>query len=145
MNTILTDSVGDIKFEFVGQENVDVGLQVKVTLGPGDVPKEISLLGSGTLQIIGILLNYFDKPTDLNLILLDVPNIHRDIQNRLLRALIKFTNNTQVFITSHNESLIWADSGGARAKITNLVPALRGSCVPEPCVLSATAAKNCSE
>ena len=77
-----------------------------------DIEKDISLLGSGTLQIIEILLNLYNSNLDvLNLILLDEPDshIHRDIQSRLLRVLTSFTTslaNNQIFLTTHNEALI---------------------------------------
>ena len=64
------------------------------------------MLGSGTIQIIEILLHVFESKTDLNLILLDEPDshIHRDIQKRLLNQLRE--SDVQVFLTTHNESLI---------------------------------------
>jgi predicted ATP-dependent endonuclease of OLD family len=74
-----------------------------------DTEKDISLLGSGTIQIIEILLNYYNLGTkDLNLIILDEPDshIHRDIQNRLLKALTSFPSGNQIFLTTHNEALI---------------------------------------
>ena len=72
------------------------------------MPKAISLLGSGTLQVIEILLSLYENKKDINLILLDEPDshIHRDIQKRLLERLVQFAQNTQVFLTTHNEALI---------------------------------------
>jgi hypothetical protein len=67
-------------------------------------------LGSGTLQIIVILLNLYapEKTRDLNLILFDEPDshIHRDIQKRLIDTVLRFSTNTQIFLTTHNETLI---------------------------------------
>ena len=74
-----------------------------------DIEKDIALLGSGTLQIIEILLNLYNSNLDvLNLILLDEPDshIHRDIQSRLLRVLTSFFARNQIFLTTHNEALI---------------------------------------
>lgn len=75
-----------------------------------DIEKDISLLGSGTLQIIVILLNIYapEKSRDLNLILFDEPDshIHRNIQNRLIEIITKFSPQTQIFLTTHNETLI---------------------------------------
>lgn len=90
-------------------KNTDVVFNFKI--GEKDTEKEISLLGSGTLQIIEILLNFYspsDTKKDINFVLLDEPDshIHRDIQVRLLRILTKFTKNTQVFLSTHNEALI---------------------------------------
>ena len=76
-----------------------------------DIEKDIALLGSGSLQIIEILLNLYHPSSiqkDLNLILLDEPDshIHRDIQSRLLKTLVQFSEKNQIFITTHNEALI---------------------------------------
>jgi predicted ATPase len=74
-----------------------------------DTEKDIALLGSGTIQIIEILLNLHNsEPKDLNLILLDEPDshIHREIQGRLLQVLTKFSSGNQIFLTTHNEALI---------------------------------------
>jgi AAA15 family ATPase/GTPase len=74
-----------------------------------EVEKDIALLGSGTLQVIEILLNLHDSETkDLKLILLDEPDshIHREIQGRLLEVLTKFSVDNQIFLTTHNEALI---------------------------------------
>jgi AAA15 family ATPase/GTPase len=84
---------------------------INYTIGQKDVEKDIALLGSGTLQAIEILLNFYqqsDQNKDLNIILLDEPDshIHRDIQKRLIEILLKFSTNNQLFITTHNESLI---------------------------------------
>ena len=75
----------------------------------GDIEKDIALLGSGTIQIIEILLNYYNLGRkDLNLIILDEPDshIHREIQGRLLQALTSFPSGNQIFLTTHNEALI---------------------------------------
>ncbi|MDI9358109.1 MAG: AAA family ATPase [Phycisphaerales bacterium] len=73
-------------------------------------PKDIALLGSGTLQIINILLSLYESEEDnqLNLILLDEPDshLHRDIQDRLIFKLMSFANKRQLFISTHNESFI---------------------------------------
>ncbi len=91
--------------------------------GKKDVEKDIALVGSGTLQIIAILLNVYQpddkmnnielflagKPiTDFNMLLLDEPDshIHRDIQQRLIYVLANFSKNNQIFISTHNEALI---------------------------------------
>jgi len=73
--------------------------------------KDIALLGSGTLQVIEILLNVYhvaDTKKDLNIILLDEPDshIHRDIQRRLAEVLNRTTPQNQLIVTTHNESLI---------------------------------------
>lgn len=84
---------------------------INYTIGQRNVEKDIALLGSGTLQAIEILLNFYqqsDQKKDLNIILLDEPDshIHRDIQKRLIEVLLRFSTNNQLFITTHNESFI---------------------------------------
>ena len=76
-----------------------------------DIPKDIALLGSGTLQIIEILLNlYHTEPQrkDFIIALLDEPDsyIHREIQGRLIELLTRFSVNNQIIMTTHNEALI---------------------------------------
>jgi AAA15 family ATPase/GTPase len=105
---VLSNSQEDIIFTINGDEARDTQLKIDVQIGNRDVPKAISLLGSGSLQIIEILLSLYEGKKDINLILLDEPDshIHRDIQKRLLEILVRFTEDTQVFLTTHNEALI---------------------------------------
>ena len=104
LSTILLDNNGQIKFDFPNRENLN--LNIKIQMG-GEIPKDISLVGSGTLQIIEILLNIHEQKSELNIILLDEPDshIHRQLQARLL-SVLNASDNTQIFITTHNESLI---------------------------------------
>lgn len=108
ISQILTDSAHPVTFHVIGDIQTDTNIDVNVNFGHNDQPKDISLLGSGTLQIIELMLALYEERTDLNLILLDEPDshIHRDIQKRLVQVLIKSSNNAQVFITTHNESLL---------------------------------------
>ena len=89
----------------------DTNVVFNVQLNPQDTPKDVALLGSGTLQIIEILLNLYhsdSRSRDMNMILLDEPDshIHRDIQNRLMKVLTRFEPGNQIFVTTHNEALI---------------------------------------
>jgi predicted ATPase len=89
----------------------DANIVFNVKLSASDTPKDIALLGSGTIQILEILLNLYHSQSqrkDMSLILLDEPDshIHRDIQSRLLRVLKNFSTGNQIFITTHNEALI---------------------------------------
>lgn len=101
-----------IKTESDVQQHVQVEILVK--LNRRDKWKELSLVGSGTLQIIEVLLGVFDKGdgsstrSDLDILLLDEPDshIHRDIQRRLLDVLRQHTASRQVFLSTQNESLI---------------------------------------
>jgi predicted ATPase len=110
---ILFNSASPAEFDFEGNENTDVSLSVHVRLNPKEPFRELSLLGSGSLQIIEILLNVHGDRKDLNLVLLDEPDshIHRDLQRRLLDVLLQQTTSAggspcQVFVTTHNEGLI---------------------------------------
>ncbi|NWF66428.1 MAG: AAA family ATPase [Campylobacterales bacterium] len=98
----------EIKLNTSADKKRDIKLDYNIQLNSKDISKNLSLVGSGTLQIIEILLSIFDEKKDLNIVLLDEPDshIHRDIQKRLIKVLIEHTPNTQIFLTTHNESLI---------------------------------------
>jgi predicted ATP-dependent endonuclease of OLD family len=103
---ILNNNTAEIEFQFgTGKHNLYEIVEIKI--GREDF-KDISLLGSGTLQIIEILLSIFEDKKDLNLILLDEPDshIHHTLQKRLLETLEKWAANAQFFLTTHNEALI---------------------------------------
>lgn len=111
LNYVLYNS--ERKIEFYSETNIqkDAKAIILFKVGHKDVFKDLSLLGSGTLQIIGILLNIHLKSinkTDLNIILLDEPDshIHRDIQRRLIEIFNKYGNGLQTFLSTHNEALI---------------------------------------
>ena len=104
-------------------QRADIDIAVKSDRGKDSIAKvdilirnlfvDIYLLGSGTIQIIELLLSLYRKNDDagLNLIMFDEPDnhIHRDIQIYLFRFIkkhIKNKENKQIFITTHNESLI---------------------------------------
>lgn len=108
VSEILCGEPSCFMLEFIGNENTDVDIQVNVAVGRGEHQmRDIALLGSGALQILEILLALYSERHDLNLILLDEPDSHiyRDIQRRLLDAL-RGAPGCQVFLTTHNESLI---------------------------------------
>lgn len=78
---------------------------------------EISQLGSGTINVLNILsvLEYnnqsIDKSSTIsNILLLDEPDshLHSNLQSKLFKHLDKESkdNNTQIFIITHNSSLI---------------------------------------
>lgn len=108
LSYVLTNSMDNIELKPDGDYNKDIFIGYSIKLSNIDIFKDISLLGSGTLQIIEILLSLYEVNLNLNVILLDEPDshIHRDIQKRLIKLLEKHTDNTQIFITTHNESLI---------------------------------------
>lgn len=92
--------------------NKDQNVVIVYTNNKQDVvEKDISLLGSGSLQAIEILLNVYhglDDKRDLYLVLLDEPDshIHRDVQKRLFEVLRQMGNKNQIVLTTHNEALI---------------------------------------
>ncbi len=108
LSHILSDKKDDITFDTQSNIKDDVCINYDITLHSKDIAKNLSLVGSGTLQIIEILLSLYENRKDLNIVLLDEPDshIHRDIQKRLMRVLINFSSNIQIFISTHNESLI---------------------------------------
>lgn len=108
LSFILTDHTESIEIQTLGDETRDIHVKVNVKIGAKDTFKNISLLGSGTLQILEILLSLYENKRELNIILLDEPDshIHRSIQQRLIEVMKKFVGNTQLFITTHNENLI---------------------------------------
>ena len=108
-------SYANIRFINRSDINKDKRIVINYVNADDNVEKDIALLGSGTLQVIEILLDVYhqvDEKKDLNLVLLDEPDshIHRDIQERLLQILSNSFLNNQVIITTHNESLIRAAS-----------------------------------
>jgi ABC-type lipoprotein export system ATPase subunit len=105
---ILLDNKETFELSFTTEHQKDIYAFVTVKIGNQSTPLDIALLGSGTLQVIEILLSCYEKTADLGIILLDEPDshIHRDIQKRLLTVLIKHADHKQVFLTTHNESLI---------------------------------------
>ena len=110
LSYILFDNQEKIEFYTNSDIQKDTQVILEFQIGKRGNKKDINLLGSGTLQIIEILLNLYDhvQITDLNIILLDEPDshIHRDIQKRLLEIITKFADRNQVVMTTHNESLI---------------------------------------
>ncbi len=107
---ILFDEQQRIEFSFITDIRQDVAVIIRYKINSQDTEKDLALLGSGTLQIIVILLNLYapEQKAHLNLILFDEPDshIHRDIQKRLVETLTRFSNQNQIFLSTHNESLI---------------------------------------
>lgn len=105
---ILSGDINNVDYEIIGDMTNDIEIHVNIKTSATSRYKDISLIGSGTLQIIELMLAIYEDRKDINLILLDEPDshIHRDIQKRLIEVLSRNTTNAQVFITTHNESLI---------------------------------------
>ncbi|WP_417237277.1 ATP-dependent nuclease [Bizionia paragorgiae] len=105
LSKILYNETDCIDFNIRGDKSKDIYISIDVNIKNSGL-RNISLLGSGTIQIIEILLHLYESKKELNIILLDEPDshIHRDIQKRLLNFLK--ISDVQVFLTTHNESLI---------------------------------------
>jgi len=105
---ILSGGASHVDYDIIGDISNDLEIFVNVKTAANATYKDISLLGSGTLQIIELMLAIYEERKDINLILLDEPDshIHRDIQKRLIEVLSRNITNAQIFITTHNESLI---------------------------------------
>lgn len=111
LNYILFNNENKIEFNSITDIKKDSKIIILFKIGAKDIDKDIALLGSGTLQIIQILMDLYnpaDGKKDLSIVLLDEPDshIHRDIQKRLIETFNRFGKNIQIFITTHNESLI---------------------------------------
>ena len=105
LSNVLYNENDCIDFKINGDKSKDIYISIEVNIKSTGY-RNISLLGSGTIQIIEILLHLHENRKALNIILLDEPDshIHRDIQRRLLKHLKN--SGVQVFLTTHNESLI---------------------------------------
>ncbi|RTY97006.1 hypothetical protein EKM02_14475 [Flavobacterium sp. RSP49] len=105
LSQIVFNDNNSIEFRIIGDIQIDINISIEVSIKQKGY-KNISLLGSGTIQIMEILLHLFEVKKDLNVILLDEPDshIHRDIQKRLIKELAN--SQIQFFITTHNEALI---------------------------------------
>lgn len=112
-----------IEISFLTNYQDDIDIVCHAEVGDSDTPKDISLLGSGSLQVIEILLNIYSEPRDLDIVLLDEPDshIHRDIQRRLIE-IVQRESTHQIFISTHNESLL---RSVAPRHIFHLTPSVR--------------------
>jgi len=114
LSYILYNTISAVSLKLIPRSDVhtDPAVVMVYTMGDKDtVEKDIALLGSGTLQVMEILLNVYhqtDHKKDINLILLDEPDshIHRDMQTRLYEILSRKSDGNQIVITTHNEALI---------------------------------------
>ena len=59
----------DIGFSRIGDKNSDITISYKIKPGAKDKAKDISLLGSDTLQMIELLLSIVEAKNKLNIIL----------------------------------------------------------------------------
>lgn len=111
LSYILFNQQQKIVFQILFDEAKDIRVVVKYRIESSERFKDIALLGSGTLQLVEILLNFYQadaQAKDFRLIMLDEADsyIHRDIQKRLVEIVTRFAQKTQVIISTHNESFI---------------------------------------
>jgi len=96
----------DVKYDI----NTDVYIDVKFKADFTDEYQDIAMLGSGTLQIMEVLISLnMTNEYKLRIALLDEPDSHRHrkLQLNLIEKLREISqNNIQIFLTTHNEQLI---------------------------------------
>jgi hypothetical protein len=105
---------GFVKMQTESDINRDLWVDFIVAVGLGHYQRDLSLMGSGTIQIIELMLNVQMARSygGLQVVLLDEPDshIHRDIQRRLFERMLAYTSSStgavQFFVTTHNESLL---------------------------------------
>ena len=110
---LLKNEIPIISFSSNLKPDKDVNITIFAKNNEDNSKVEISQLGSGTINIINILsvLAYGDyEKFLLNVLLLDEPDshLHANNQKRLYRFLenVSFETNKQIFIITHNSSLI---------------------------------------
>ena len=98
--------VFDIRFNL----NEDIYIDIRFKAKDDKYFQDIALLGSGTLQIIEVLIGLnIDNDASEKIVLLDEPDshMHRSLQKRLITKLREISKNKiQIFITTHNEQII---------------------------------------
>lgn len=101
---ILSDNTEAIEFSFPAHPFKEL---VNIRIGNGSF-QDVSLLGSGTLQVMELLMSLFENKQLLNAILLDEPDshLHHALQYKLLLTLESFTTNCQLFLSTHNVPLL---------------------------------------
>jgi len=112
------------KFEFDIDFDINRDLYIKIFFSINSEKKQdIALIGSGSLQIIEVLISIL-LVGDFNnkIILLDEPDshLHRNIQKILLQRLRDYSNNgLQIILTTHNEQVIALSKLNEILHITN--------------------------
>jgi predicted ATPase len=111
LQTYIETIFGYEQFRLTIEFNANEDLYINTFFTLKDNQKQdIALLGSGTLQIIEVLINLLLVGSYENkIILLDEPDshLHRDIQKVLIERLRDYSNNgLQIILTTHNEQII---------------------------------------
>ena len=112
LSLVMSENINYLVFKMSSDRSKDLVAQVEVQFSDGMVAGmvvDISMLGSGTLQIIELLLALYEEKQSLNWILLDEPDshLHQCVQQRLFSQIAKRRDiSSQIFMTTHNENLI---------------------------------------
>lgn len=90
--------------------NKDLYIEANFTTKKMQEYQDIALLGSGTLQIIEVLISLnLESTHSVRVALLDEPDshLHRKLQSQLLFKLREISHNgIQIIITTHNEQIV---------------------------------------
>ena len=109
---VLLNGADRVEIAFRGDIARDVEITTEFRASPREPLRDLSLLGSGTLQVLELLLGLYTERRDLTLVLLDEPDshLHRDLQRRLIELLRRRARDErepcQTLVTTHNEGLI---------------------------------------
>jgi predicted ATP-dependent endonuclease of OLD family len=109
LSLVMSENINYLVFKMPSDRSKDLVAQVEVQFSEGGMVTDISMLGSGTLQIIELLLALYEEKQSLNWILLDEPDshLHQYVQQRLFSQIAKRRDiSSQIFMTTHNENLI---------------------------------------
>ena len=90
-------------------ENKDADVNIRLTISEsGGQEVDLSLVGSGILNLLEIFSSLYSTSKGVNLVLLDEPDshVHNRIQSKLIEQLKYDSLSSQVFIITHNDRLI---------------------------------------
>ncbi len=116
--------------------NQDLYIKANFKTDSMDEFQDIAMLGSGTLQIIEVLISLnLEDSYKLRIALLDEPDshLHRKLQGQLLTKLREISHNAiQIILTTHNEQIV---SHANLSEILHLyIPQTSSSMVVKPFV-----------
>ena len=90
-------------------KETDTNIRLTIEEGNGQ-EVDLSLVGSGVLNLLEIFSSLHSKLDGINIVLLDEPDshIHSNIQHKLMKQLKTDPLGSQVFIITHNDRLIYS-------------------------------------
>lgn len=104
--------------------NKDNDVHIDITIQEEDEKEvDLALVGSGVLNLLEIFSSLYVKNLKTNILLLDEPDshIHSEIQSKLINELKSTSDNSQIFIISHNDRLIHSVNSGELFYINNSI------------------------